>query len=247
MINQWFKMYGGEYLSDPKMKSLTDSERSCWITLLCYASISSVEGEVMHLTEKQLMLDSSINPLGENWNKTIGVLSKFEKLGMTKIGGVGQIVIIHWNERQERLNMSGYDRIKRHRERTKNKEQIEAFQTEPFSEFWTAYPRKIGKKTAFMKWCALNPDLMLKEKILATVARYSRSPQWIKDDGQFIPYPSTWLSQERWEDEIKESLEKQKKPFFDNYSMFKKGNQWFVIVNGEFKEFAGKEKDIIWK
>lgn len=27
------------------------------------------------------------------------------------------------------------------------------------------------------------------------------SKQWTKDNGQFIPHPSTWLNQSRWEDE----------------------------------------------
>lgn len=194
-------MYGGEYLSDPKMKSLTDSERSCWLTLLCYASISSVEGEVMHLTEKQLLIDSGVDPLSDNWNATTGILARFDKLGMTKVGGVGQIVVMHWNERQERTNMSGYERIKRHRERAKTKDQIESMQSNVFAEFWEAYPRKTQKKMAFEKWCRVNPDSELHQKILAAVAKHAKSPQWTKDDGQFIPHPATWLNQERWNDE----------------------------------------------
>ena len=33
-----------------------------------------------------------------------------------------------------------------------------------------------------------------------------RSDQWRKHDGQFIPYPATWLRQERWDDELKVTL-----------------------------------------
>lgn len=208
MINKWFKMYGGEYLSDPKMKSLTATERSCWITLLCYASVSSVEGEVMHLTEKQLMLDSGVDPMADEWGKTVGILSKFDLLGMVKMGIAGRIVISHWNDRQEKQSMSGYERIRRHRERSKTKEQIENIQTEQFERFWGAYPRKVKKKIAFEKWCALNPDLDLVEKILAAVAQQSKSPQWKKDEGQFIPHPSTWINERRWEDEVSITTQK---------------------------------------
>ena len=77
MANQWFKLYGSEYLSDPKMKSLTACERSCWLSLLCYASVSSVEGEVMYLTEKQLMLDAGVDALKPEWNENRGPPEKF--------------------------------------------------------------------------------------------------------------------------------------------------------------------------
>lgn len=203
MGNQWFKFYGGEYLNDPKMKSLTDSERSCWVTLMCYASTSSIEGEVLYLNERQLMMDAGVDPQGEQWNKTVGVLKKFEQLGMAEVGSIGQIVITHWNDRQEGKNLTGYERIKRHRERSKAKGEIQKLQTTAFDEFWGAYPRKVGKQKAFEKWCIINPDDELKAKILAAVKEHSKSAQWQKDDGIFIPHPATWLYQRRWEDELK--------------------------------------------
>jgi hypothetical protein len=38
------------------------------------------------------------------------------------------------------------------------------------------------------------------QTILDGVNRASRSDQWRKDGGQFIPFASTWLNQRRWED-----------------------------------------------
>lgn len=32
--------------------------------------------------------------------------------------------------------------------------------------------------------------------------RYRRSTDWIKDNGVYIPHPSTWLNQKRWEDDM---------------------------------------------
>ena len=29
-----------------------------------------------------------------------------------------------------------------------------------------------------------------------------QSAQWSKDNGQFIPHPTTWLNGKRWEDQI---------------------------------------------
>ncbi len=207
-MNKWFKFYGGEYLSDPKMKLLSDSDRSCWLTLLCYASISNVEGEIMYLTEKQLLLDSGVNPLEEQWNKTTGVLERFEKMGMITLGSLGQIIIIHWNDRQNDNAMSGYDRIKRYRERSKVRDDIKKQQEKSFIEFWNEYPRKVGKPKAFEKWCIINPDEELKNKIISAVREQKKMPGWNKDDGQFIPHPTTWLNQCRWDDEVKTSCSK---------------------------------------
>lgn len=79
-----------------------------------------------------------------------------------------------------------------------------------FVQFWAAYPKRIGKgaaEKAFTK--AVGPSgasQELLDKILAAVEAQKRSQQWLKDGGQFIPHPSTWLNQKRWEDEHEVSL-----------------------------------------
>jgi hypothetical protein len=42
-------------------------------------------------------------------------------------------------------------------------------------------------------------------QMLASIAKSRQSTDWLKDNGQFIPFPSTWLNQRRWEDESAES------------------------------------------
>ena len=113
--NQWFKFYGGEYLGDPKMLALTGNERSCWITLLSYASISEPEGMIKHLQEYQLMSQAGIDPLETEWEQTKGVLEKFKSLDMITLDN-GVIVIKNWNRRQEK-SLSGYERVKRWRDK----------------------------------------------------------------------------------------------------------------------------------
>ena len=68
-----------------------------------------------------------------------------------------------------------------------------------FNAFWSAYPRKDNKseaKKAFGK-VKVSVDVLIK-----AIEQYKKTPQWMKNGGQFIPYPSTWLNQKRWEDEI---------------------------------------------
>lgn len=40
------------------------------------------------------------------------------------------------------------------------------------------------------------------DTLLAKVTALARSPDWIKDGGQFIPYPASWIRGQGWEDEI---------------------------------------------
>lgn len=61
-----------------------------------------------------------------------------------------------------------------------------------FDEFWTLYPRAIGKPAALRSW---NGALVRasSEVILTGLKDYPFS-----DDPAFIPYPATWLNQDRW-------------------------------------------------
>ena len=70
-----------------------------------------------------------------------------------------------------------------------------------FAMFWQCYPRKKAKGACEKWWEKHKPDDVLLGTMLAKIEQEQRSPQWQKDDGQFIPHPSTWLNQKRWEDE----------------------------------------------
>ena len=67
-----------------------------------------------------------------------------------------------------------------------------------FERFWQAYPKKVGKtaaKKAFQK-----VDVPL-ETLLSAIERQKCGSQWSRDGGRYIPNPTTWLNQGRWEDE----------------------------------------------
>lgn len=70
-----------------------------------------------------------------------------------------------------------------------------------FNEFWSAYPKKIAKQQALKAWQKIKPDDELVRRILSALEQHKKSAQWLKDNGQFIPYPASWLNGQRWEDE----------------------------------------------
>lgn len=71
-----------------------------------------------------------------------------------------------------------------------------------FAEFWKRYPRKVGKIAARMAWMRIKPTAILFDQIMAAVDMAKKSKEWTKEGGSFIPHPSTWLNQGRWDDEL---------------------------------------------
>lgn len=68
-----------------------------------------------------------------------------------------------------------------------------------FAAFWKAYPRRVGKGAAESAWKKVPAEAHA--KIMAAIEDQKKGADWIKDNGQFIPHPSTWLNQKRWEDD----------------------------------------------
>lgn len=70
-----------------------------------------------------------------------------------------------------------------------------------FAAFWSAYPRKVNKQGAMKAFGKINVPV---EVLLKALENHKRSAQWVKDGGEFIPHPTTWLNQRRWEEDLPE-------------------------------------------
>ena len=216
---KWFKFYGQDFLTDPKILQLSVTDRMCWVILLCYASVND-NGMITFLSEYQLMVSAGIDPMSEEWDRTKGVLNRFISLEMIRIDN-GLITILNWEKRQE-TSLTPYERVKRHRARHKednadnendndririDKNRIDKIRIKKdndvsFDKFWKEYPRHVAKEKARSSFEKINPDAELLKKILLAIENQKKTDQWKKDKGQFIPHPATWLNQKRWEDEV---------------------------------------------
>lgn len=74
-----------------------------------------------------------------------------------------------------------------------------------FEKFWEAYPKKKSKGDAIKVWRKIKAPVETLRKILAALAWQSKSEEWIKQGGQFIPYPATYLNARGWLDESQRS------------------------------------------
>lgn len=73
-----------------------------------------------------------------------------------------------------------------------------------FALFWKEYPKKRDKEKAHKWFKSHKPNKDLVDTMIKQINRLKQTKEWQKDNGQFIPYPTTWLNGKRWEDEINE-------------------------------------------
>lgn len=71
-----------------------------------------------------------------------------------------------------------------------------------FEQFWVVYPRKVGKGAARKAFAKIKPSEELLKRMVVAVVAQSKSTAWTDEGGRYIPSPSRWLNEERWEDEI---------------------------------------------
>ena len=78
-----------------------------------------------------------------------------------------------------------------------------------FDRFWTNYPRKEKKKETYDWFKKNKPDEKFVDFLIECVNKKSKSKQWSRK--QYIPLPSSWLNGKRWEDEVIEEEDTDKK------------------------------------
>ena len=79
-----------------------------------------------------------------------------------------------------------------------------------FENFWSQYPKKVGKLTAKRSWEKLSLDNQ--QKALEAIVEHRK--YWVAKgtDWEFIPHASTWINQERFEDELVIEQKENKRP-----------------------------------
>ena len=74
-----------------------------------------------------------------------------------------------------------------------------------FEQFWSFYPEKKSKQTAWQAFQLLNPDKALVNKILQSLDAQLKNRETKQLNGGWVPpwkYPDNWLAKRCWEDEL---------------------------------------------
>jgi len=218
---KWFRMYH-DLVDDPKVQKLPGETFKFWINLLCLASRSPERGTI------QMQLPDLAFALRMDDQAVHDMLSDLVSRGLVHEMD-GSFEIHNWQGRQYDSD-SSTERVRKHREDAKRSgnvtetlhdrsgnvtpsvsvsssvsesDSVSVTSTldERFERFWQVYPKKRSKGDARKWWTKHKPSDELTDTMIAAVQKLSRSKDWTKEGGQFIPYPASWLNDEGWSDE----------------------------------------------
>lgn len=125
---------------------------------------------------------------------------KFDVGGvMSDVGGMTDLSPTpcqNWQHNNNKMNNSANADLRKRASSQQDKTET------MFSEFYQAYPKKRDKAGAWKSFFKIKnlPDVF--PQLMKGLEQQKLSADWKKDGGKYIPYPSTWLNDERWEDEL---------------------------------------------
>lgn len=92
-----------------------------------------------------------------------------------------------------------------------------------FEIFWNIYPKKESKKRASEIFNKINPDKITMVKIIKSLGLQCKSKRWTKENGQYIPSATNWLTDQRWNDITSEELKVKSEKCFccKNFALIK--------------------------
>lgn len=213
----WIKLHR-VLIDKPIWKCSTPEQKVILITLLLMANSKEAEwewqGKKFNVMPGQMI--TSANSIMKECGQDISrqnirtALDKFERYEFltkqsTKTGML--VTIENWgmyqsNNKNQPSNQPSTNQEVTTNKKDKNKRNI---YIDHFDVFWKAYPKKVGKAVAEKSFKKIRVNDELLEVILQAIEAQKQSKQW--QDKQFIPNPSTFLNQRRWEDEIEQATE----------------------------------------
>jgi hypothetical protein len=227
----WIKLHR-KLQQSPMYRALNCKQRDVFIQCLLLANHTENEwewGAVIYKIEPGQFI-TSLESIASVCSKDVSVQSvrtallKLERWGFltnksTKTGRL--ISITNWysyqgtdeptNKDTNRRLTNGQQTANKHLtanknvKNVKNEKKVKNNYTASFDAFWKSYPARNGKKTgkaeAFTAYKAALKKIS-HEDLIAAVGLQSKSNEWSRDNGAYVPDAHRWLKKRRWEDEI---------------------------------------------
>lgn len=108
-----------------------------------------------------------------------------------------------------------------------------------FEKFWAIWPKKVAKADARKAWKQVEAYRPPVDKLIEIVKLHCTTEQWMRDAGQYIPYPASWLRGERWEDELSVKLPNvvNEKPWHETATGIETKGRELGIYSDKFENF----------
>lgn len=217
--NPWFRMYS-DFMFDEKVEFLSFEDQRHYVFILCmknaglldkdYAQEGMLErvvakrlglyGEAFESAKRRLiesgLIDTSWQPLA--WEKR-QMRSDSDPTGAERQRRFRE------SQKRNALHNGGVTRLEEEEEEEEDTEEDKRRPTnqsapDGFDDFWKTYPKKVAKPAAIRAFKAARINGSL-PNVLTHIRSMATSESWTKSGGQFVPNPSTYLNQRRWEDE----------------------------------------------
>ena len=194
----------GEKMMYGEITSLTFKTGECWASNSYFSRLYKVTPQAISKWIKTLEKQKYISIKYEKEGKCIS--KRIIKLVSTDIDRVSTGV-----DRGINHSLEGYQHRIKENNTSNNNTSInnKEIYKERFEEFYKSYPKHL-KKVEVEKWFYKNkPDETLFKTIMTQLEKFKQTREW--SNTQYIPYPSTWLNQKRWEDQIETKEDRDKK------------------------------------
>ena len=254
-----FMLYASDFVSDMKVQIMNMEERGIYITLLLYQWIEdSLPTEISELKElcknhenfEQAWKKVSkcfVEKNGKLYNPRLEVERSEQRKRAEKNSQNGKIgAMKRWNKKEDsgaiatplpsnEIEKEIEIEIKKPKKENKTNEYLKEFE----NEFWTLYPRRDNKKRAKDKYVQLRKSGTDKEIILGGLKNYIKQWRSAGTEPEFIPMASTWLHQERFEDELISNMKTAEK-----LVIAKKSFEYMCIECGAEKTFEEESYEL---
>lgn len=138
-------------------------------------------------------------------------LQKCQNLNIKTYNKYSIITITNWSQYQvNEQQMNNRRTTDEHKQECIKKKEKEIYKEKErgclsfFEKFYLEYPKKKSRGQAEKAWKALKVTESMYKEIMEGLQRACESNEWTKNNGQYIPYPATWLRGKGWLDEYKE-------------------------------------------
>lgn len=91
------------------------------------------------------------------------------------------------------------------KDKDKDKKKVKDTYSDSVERIWNCTPRmgkqRSSKKDLQTSWNSVNPKPQI-NIVLESLEKYSKSPEWEKDNGQYVPGIHRWVKSRKWEVDI---------------------------------------------
>lgn len=211
---QWVKLWVNEWLDGTTRFELTAAQRLLWVDLLALAGRSRFPGYIYAGTGRgeervgyPIAYLAGVLQMDEtDTNNALKLLAAHGHITLDEVSHEKYVIgIVNWEKYQsEYLRQRTYrkvttDSTSRLLVEEEGEVEVDGEGDKTFCAWWEQYPRKVGKQKAIGAWKKISS----KEQLLAIkgLQLWKQAEQWQRDDGKYIPYASTFLTQKRYLDE----------------------------------------------